>query len=113
MRKIPPEQRKIMAADPFYKECCVKGLITEGLDITCSGKIEWHHVWIYAGSQIGDIWAIVPSCHKHHSRAHYPHIKELFEWISLQRANETDLEKYPKKDWPQIIYYLVRKYEKK
>lgn len=94
MRKISKKVKDILLADPFMKKCCIGGM--------CEGRIEFHHVWIYAGRQIDEVWAIMPACHFHHSKASNPIIKAKFEAASLKRVADGDLLKYPKKDWAQI-----------
>lgn len=97
MRPIPTNLRSDMADDKFYKYCCLAGI---GY---CAGRVQWHHVWIYAGQQINEKWAIVPGCEHHHDQVQKePSIKEAFERVSLSRATPDDLAKYPKKDWAQI-----------
>jgi hypothetical protein len=97
MRPIPIPMRATMSEDPFYSKCCVVGL---GY---CAGKVQWHHVWIYAGKQINEIWAILPGCERHHDQVQKePEVRKFFEKVSLSRAGPEDLAKYPKKDWEQI-----------
>lgn len=101
MRPIPIELREQMAKDPWYHACCIGPKY-------CKGKIEWHHVWIYAGKQINEIWAIIPLCHFHHEKAGLHPFKERYELISLNSASLEDLSKYPKKDWKQYHKYLIK-----
>ena len=69
----------------------------------CSGRIQWHHPWIYAGKQINEPWAIVGACEGHHDEVTKDRaIKQAFETDSLMRATDEDLAKYPRKDWEQI-----------
>ncbi len=101
MRTIPVTLRYEMAADPFYQKCCVA-------NSSCIGRPEWHHVWIYAGKQINEKWAIVPACRYHHKYAEQPDLKRRFQRISLDRATKQDLLSYPKKDWKQIMKSLKK-----
>ena len=105
MRPIPPKLRAELADDPYMKKCLVKGIAP------CSGRVEWHHVWIYAGRQINEKWAILPACHKHHEEVNkYRNIKDFFERQSFTRTTIEEMqEKYPKKNWYQIWYYLNNK----
>jgi|SRR5882757_5610643 len=104
MRPIPKEMKEIMAADPFYKECCSR-------NSTCKGRIEWHHVFIYAGRQINEPWAIIPLCKHHHDLvSSSSEFKEQCELISLKRASSSDFAKYPKRDWHYIKNYLTQVY---
>lgn len=73
----------------------------------CQGRIEWHHVWIYAGTQINEIWAILGACERHHGMVKTHRIvKETFERRSLEIATEEELAMYPRKNWVQIKKYL-------
>lgn len=79
-----------MEADPFYKTCVF------GSE-SCAGRVEWDHVFTYAGKQINEIWAILPTCHWHHT--HIASFRKESERIAVARASEADLAKYPRKDW--------------
>lgn len=101
MRKIPTELKERLAADPRMKVCAAAHLGD------CEGRIEWHHVWIYAGRQINESWAIVGACHYHHSEVNSNReVKEAFERASLLLASVEDLDTYPRKNWDQYISYL-------
>lgn len=98
MRPIPPKLREELASLPRMKRCACAELGG------CSGRIEWHHVWIYAGRQINELWAIVGACNKHHEMVGTePIVKKAFEVYSLQLATAADLAKYPRKPWGHII----------
>jgi hypothetical protein len=107
MRKIPTKLREEMADDPYYSVC-------SRYNENCGGRITWEHVFIYAGKQINEKWAIIPLCEKHHAVNRYQDAglldKEINQWISIQRATDEDLEKYPKKDWKTLKVYLENKY---
>lgn len=91
-----------MTSDIFYKRCAL-------LNAECSGVVQFHHVWIYAGRQINEKWAIVPACEHHHELVKKDRrIKEAFEFISLCRTKPGELKKYPKKDWQRIYDYLLQ-----
>lgn len=106
MRPIPAKLRKRLANSHFMQRCALH----DGKYGACTGKIEWHHVWIYAGKQINEDWAIVPACEGHHAKVNGDQeIRKAFERISLDRTSPQNLEKYPKKDWKQIIKYLRQK----
>lgn len=69
----------------------------------CVGRVQWHHVWIYAGRQINEYWAILGACEFHHDRVKSnTQVRELFERRSLEIATDADLAKYPKKDWERL-----------
>lgn len=95
--------RAEMSEDPFYQRCMRR---CEG---TCSGRITWEHAYIYAGSQIQEIWAIIPLCEHHHLYEGLD--KELNQYLALTRASETDLMKYPRVDWGQKKQFLFKKYK--
>ena len=76
----------------------------------CEGRIQWHHVWIYAGTQINELWAILGACTKHHDMVKTNRgVKEAFERRSLELATEKDFDKYPNKAWHTLIKYLNAK----
>ena len=103
MNNMPPKLRKLLSEDPFMGKCARFG-------VDCDGRITWEHVWIYAGRQIQEAWAIIPLCEYHHAvNSHQDGgnlSKEINQWISLQRATSQDLQKYPKKDWKMLYNYL-------
>lgn len=88
MNNIPPELRAEMAADPFYRQCCVTGSLTE--------KIEWHHNLIYAGKQVQEKWCILPIAKSVHDKADNALVRGHLDWIMLNRATDADLERYSK-----------------
>lgn len=70
---------------------------------SCNGKIEWDHVWIYAGRQIDEVWAIVGVCHTHHEKKEANVIvRHSIQRASMREATFDDLAKYPRKDWLRI-----------
>lgn len=103
MRPIPQELRDEMAADPYYAKCA-------RADSTCDGRITWEHAWIYAGKQINEPWAILPICEYHHAVNMYQDggdlDKQINQRLSLARATDEDLAKYPRKDWKQQKIWL-------
>jgi hypothetical protein len=101
MRPIPLKMRQEMDEDPFMKTCAIAAIGG------CEGKVEWHHTFLWGGKQISEPWAIVPACKKHHDMVNGDRmIRELFKHISLKRATDEDLKKYPKVDWKQVKIYL-------
>lgn len=75
-----------MAEDLFYKVCCLKSN-------ECSGKVEWHHVLIYAGKQLQKKFAIVPACKNfHHKYANRKDIRDQFLKVVLNRATDDELK---------------------
>ena len=103
MRPIPEKMRKEMSEDLYMKKCCLSN----------SPAVEWHHVWKYAGQQINEKWAIMPLSKWYHIGVHSnKEVQEKVQYLSLLRATEKDLEKYPKKDWKQLFNYLKDKHGK-
>lgn len=103
MRGIPAKLRKLLENMPRMKICEAR-YRDQG---ACVGRIQWHHVWEYAGRQINEHWAILGACEYHHFRVKTSrHVKELFERRSLEIATKIELAKYPKKCWNQIKAYL-------
>jgi len=97
MRPIPPAMRQEIESDPFMKKCSRRSS-------ECDGRITWEHCWIYAGRQINEPWAIIPLCVYHHLGKGLD--KHENQRISLRRATDEDLAKYPKKDWNYEKRYL-------
>lgn len=103
MRPIPTELKSRLALDTRMKSCALRGRWF-GM---CRGKVQWHHVWIYAGRQINEFWGILGACEHHHYLVDAdPKVKQEFQRVSLELATEGDLEKYPRKDWAQIKRHL-------
>lgn len=98
MRPIPPKLRKELSEDPFMAQCIICG----------DRKVEWDHVWVYARRQINERWSIVPLCYTHHRGGKLN--REYTQYISLQRATDQELSKYPKVNWKQLKQYLEAKY---
>ena len=101
MRPISPAVKKELLADPRMKSCALAPL--QGLYEPCHGRVQFHHVWIYAGRQIDEPWAIQPACVHHHKLVESQRaVKMAFETASLLLAGEADLLKYPRRDWGQV-----------
>lgn len=104
MRPISAKTRATLEKDPRMKRCALAGL--SRLYGACSApgtRPEWHHVWIYAGKQIDEPWAIVAACPVHHAMVKIQRaVRMAFEAISLLLATAEDLAKYPRKPWNQI-----------
>ena len=76
----------------------------------CEGKIDYHHVWVYAGIQINEIFAILAVCRKHHDMVKTERkVREALERRSLEIATNEELARYPNKDWDQLRNYLNSK----
>lgn len=105
MHPIPPKLRDEIAESGQNKGCA----LDHGEYGYCDGVIQWHHVWIYAGRQIQESWAIVGACNKHHDEVKTrQEVKDAFERESLRRATDKDLEKYPNKNWEALKKNLGR-----
>ena len=99
MRKIPEKLKKRLTGQPCALRNDKFG--------ACTGRIQLHHVWIYAGRQINEPWAILGACEGHHERVKQERrVKEAFEKISLEYATLDQLAKYPRKEWKQLKKYL-------
>lgn len=108
MRPIPPKLREEIAEDPFMAFCIYEKI---GQGDKCDGRIEWEHVFCYAGKQINEAWSILPVCTYHHRGGGLN--KEYHQFVALNRADIDDLEKrMPRKNWRQLKKYLNNKYEK-
>ena len=109
MGKIPPKILSKILADPYYKVCCRKNK-------DCGGRITFEHVFIYAGRQIQEIWAIIPLCEYHHDVGAYQDKgdlrKDINQWIALSRAKPWDLSRYPRANFTEMKSYLVGRYGK-
>lgn len=88
MNHIPKPLNDEINDDPFYQVCCVTGLRT--------GKIERHHNLIYAGKQVQEKFAVLPIMEYIHKRADLTHVKDILDWIMLNRASNEELDRYSK-----------------
>lgn len=105
MRSISSRVSKELHTQLRMKQCVIRDL--QDLYGPCGGKIEWDHVWIYAGRQIDEPWAIVGLCHDHHmAKEGEPAVKAAVQTASLMLATIEELSKYSRKDWEQIKHSL-------
>lgn len=104
MRPIPIVLRQELSNDIYYSKCARKN------DGFCEGRITWEHVFIYAGRQINEKWAILPLCEYHHLGKGLD--KDKNRWLALNRTEFKDLSKYPKVDWVQLRKHLSCIYPK-
>jgi hypothetical protein len=101
MRPIPPKMRQELEKLPRMKACTLSRL--QSVYGHCEGKLDWHHVWIYAGRQINELWAILAGCQRHHRMVDSDAaIRASFQTASLALATDEDLAKYPRANWPQL-----------
>ena len=101
---IPLAIRKQLSGDDRMRKC----------EICSESRVQFHHVFIYAGKQIKEAWNIAPACANCHAMA-TPHnskyvqsVREQFEWNALNRMTPSDIVKYPKKDWQTLKNYLSK-----
>lgn len=104
MSPIPHKIRAALEADPFMRRCIYQ--LRREWDGRCDGRVEWEHAHEFAGAQIQEAWAIVPVCTYHHRGGGMN--KQYHKFISLLRARNSDLKKYPKRDW-RLDKKLLRK----
>lgn len=106
---IPSKVLSKILEDPYYQKC------SRSLEKSCHGRITFEHVWIYAGKQIQEVWAIIPLCEYHHDVCTFQDggdlKKELNQYISLMRVSDEDLEKYPRVNWKQKKEFLKERYK--
>lgn len=92
-----------MAADPFYRKCCITGV--------SNVKIEWHHNLIFAGRQVQEKECILPVSQAVHGRANTSEMREKLDLVMLRRMSEEQLEKYSKRgSLKQRLKYLEEKF---
>ena len=75
-----------MGEDLYYSRCCISGSL----------RPEWHHQLIFAGRQVNEKWAIIPLSNRIHSLARLKHVKEVLDWIMVNRATDEELLPYCK-----------------
>lgn len=89
---IPNNILEKITKDPWYSQCCITG----------HKPVQLHHAFIFAYKSIQELWAIVPVSKEIHDQCtqHKPeYSKEMDERvkrIALNRASNTDLNKYSK-----------------
>lgn len=102
MRPIPKALRDEMAADKYYKTCCLS-------DENCEGKIEWHHNMTWQGRQLNEKFCILPLCEYHHDNISI--FKEEVTFLMLNRTTDEELRKYSKAiDYIALRDRLNKKY---
>lgn len=98
MRPIPEKLKQEMADDKYYETCCIAFIGN------CSGRIEWHHNLIFGGSQVNEKFCILPTCQAHHKIADRKDIKDMLNWVMLNRATDDELLPFCK-----VINYTRKK----
>ena len=91
---IPKAIREELAEDPYMKKCALQ-------DSYCSGRVEWHHAFTYAGKRVNELWSIIPLCHEHHADVSnrnwaYFVTGQVKERIRHFNAFEEFAQKYPR-----------------
>lgn len=92
MRRIPTKLREEMHLDHFYHRCCYHKPTAHGR----GEKVEWHHNLIFAGRQVNEKFCIIPLCPEIHSKANDRGVREILDWIMLNRASDEELRRYSK-----------------
>ena len=99
MNHMPMRLRAELERDPFMSLCIHRHYNYKV--IACSGGVpEWHHVWRYAGRQIQERFAVVPVCCELHRNEQRD--RDFIRWVSLNKASEEELARYPRIDWAVI-----------
>lgn len=69
----------------------------------CHGRLTKEHVFMYAGRQIQELWAIIDLCEYHHAVGNYMDRgalnKRVNEAIASKRADSEQRKKYPRLPW--------------
>lgn len=95
--------------EPF---CCEREMHLH--DHECKGRITREHAVYYAGKKIDEAWAIVLLCAWAHEVDQFQDgggmVKEIGEWIAINRMTKEDEARFPRKDWKQRRKYLNGKY---
>jgi hypothetical protein len=112
MKKIPLKLRKELSKDIFYKKCCLTGFTRF--------KIDFHHCFSFAGSQINEKWNILPVYWRKHSPQgdkdsihNCRETREKAELIALKRADKDVFKRFKKANLDKKLIYLEKKYAKK
>jgi hypothetical protein len=107
MNNIPKKLKDEILSDPFYKRCCITGVLST------NEKVEWHHNFIYAGRQLQEKWCILPIAEKIHKNI--DKYLDQCDRIMLNRATDEQLKKYSKcvdliakRDWLNKKYGSLR-----
>lgn len=87
MNNMPPKLREDCANDSFYERCCVTGV---------RGDIEWHHNLIDGGKQVQEKFCLLPVAKAVHERADRTEVREILDWIMLNRASFDEIRRHSK-----------------
>lgn len=92
MRPISTKNKKLLSNDPWMRQCARCG----------EQPVQWHHV-TFLGTQLDEVWAIVPACLRCHKLVDTDkEIRKFFIRVALRRMNDADRASHPKWDWKQI-----------
>lgn len=112
MRPISDRVKKDIRLNPILYGRCARRVLLD--DHICQGRITFEHALEYGGSQIDEVFAIVPLCAYAHSVDEFQDggimNKEINQWVAINRMSEADRLKYPRAPWGQKRLYLNRKY---
>lgn len=110
-KPIPKKMREEMDAQDYYHQCARNQALNDHVcepDPVTGRLIEWEHALIFGSKKVNEIWAIVPICWLVHRGGEM--VKEINEWLALNRATDEDFAKYPRNSWAQRKQYLNSKY---
>ena len=89
-KPIPEKLKQRMDADPFYHRCCVTGTPD------FREKVDWHHnfeSYLHGNrGRVNESWCILPVVHWIHDMADNQYVREVLDWIMLNRATDEILE---------------------
>lgn len=111
MSPIPKRIRELIDKDPFYKNCALYGQHGHA----CEGRITMEHAIIFAGTQLQELWAIIPLCAHGHGVDQFlggeSTSKDLRIWVALNRATELERARISKAvDYHRELQRLNVKY---
>ena len=91
-KPIPPKLRAELDREAYYHRCCVTGLTSR------QTKIEWHHNFTHGSKRgrVNERWCILPLSADVHDKARTREVKDILDWIMLNRADESTLRGYSK-----------------
>ena len=105
MRVIPEALKRRIAADPWYRKCC----LCHSLDV------QWHHNLIYAGQQVNEVFCILPVCETHHEGPEGPKrnalTRQRLDELMYKRATSKERKDYELKE-PTRAKQKASKYSK-
>lgn len=89
-KPIPQKLKERLEADPYYHRCCITNVPKWQV------KIDWHHnleSYLHGNKgRVNEAWCILPLADWVHAMADRKEVKEILDWIMLNRATEDTLE---------------------